>query len=311
MSRVLKTYNDQVTFTYAEHCKKCDAKQGWARGTDVVGQTDKVKNKTDYIIAHSSGTIIKVVDYVKGNEVDKDGMGYGNYVAILSDNNYLTLYAHMINVSKLTVGNKIAKGTILGYIGNTGNSFGAHLHFEVRKYRSKPNASNLHDEKTFEWINSQDYLNKDLPSSTPSPSPSPTKYIAGTKVTLNNTNCYNSESDKTPYAQKSGTYYLWDNVVSNNRIKITNSKSKVRVKGQVTCWCNVKDLKFDSTKQALTRTSYPDYPKGSKQYYRVRKSFNDSNSSLGSFEQFGNAFDEWNKNKTTYHIYDNSGKQLD
>jgi len=57
--------------------------------------------------------------------------GYGNYIVIDHCNGYSTLYAHLsaINVSS---GMVVGRGTVIGASGNTGNSFGAHLHFEVR-----------------------------------------------------------------------------------------------------------------------------------------------------------------------------------
>lgn len=57
--------------------------------------------------------------------------GYGNVVQIDHGNGYVTVYAHLsaINVSQCT---PVGQGTVIGAAGNTGNSFGAHLHFEVR-----------------------------------------------------------------------------------------------------------------------------------------------------------------------------------
>lgn len=72
--------------------------------------------------------------------------------------------------------------------------------------------------------------------------PAETKVVAGAKVTLNNTPCYTSETTKTSYGTKSGTFYYWDNVVKNGRIRITNRADRVGVKGQVTCWIVVKDI---------------------------------------------------------------------
>ncbi len=61
--------------------------------------------------------------------------GYGNYVMINHGNyngkNYITLYAHMSKV-KTSVGATVKKGDLIGLVGNTGRSFGAHLHFEIR-----------------------------------------------------------------------------------------------------------------------------------------------------------------------------------
>ena len=57
--------------------------------------------------------------------------GYGNVIQIDHGNGYVTVYAHLsqINVGVCT---PVGQGTLIGLAGNTGNSFGAHLHFEVR-----------------------------------------------------------------------------------------------------------------------------------------------------------------------------------
>ena len=59
------------------------------------------------------------------------GVGYGNAVLIDHGNGYQTLYAHLSQVS-IHCGAKVDQGKLIGLSGNTGNSTGAHLHFEVR-----------------------------------------------------------------------------------------------------------------------------------------------------------------------------------
>ena len=57
--------------------------------------------------------------------------GYGNYIVIQHDNGTQTLYGHLrSNVAE--VGWHVTQGQLIGYLGNTGRSTGAHLHFEVR-----------------------------------------------------------------------------------------------------------------------------------------------------------------------------------
>lgn len=57
---------------------------------------------------------------------------WGNYVLIDHGNGYQTRYAHMRNPgSYVQVGEVVTAGQPIGYIGNTGRSFGAHVHFEV------------------------------------------------------------------------------------------------------------------------------------------------------------------------------------
>ena len=57
---------------------------------------------------------------------------YGNYCIISHGNGYATLYAHQKQLPLVKVGDTVEKGQVIGYVGNTGNSYGAHLHFELR-----------------------------------------------------------------------------------------------------------------------------------------------------------------------------------
>lgn len=69
-------------------------------------------------------------------------------------------------------------------------------------------------------------------------------YAKGTKVTLNNTTLYSSSTAKTG-TKKSGTYYLYDGQVVNNRMRITNSASncgKTPAGSYVTGWVNKTDI---------------------------------------------------------------------
>jgi murein DD-endopeptidase MepM/ murein hydrolase activator NlpD len=58
--------------------------------------------------------------------------GYGNTIIVDHRNGFQTKYAHL---RKITVrsGENVAKGDVIGIMGNTGNSDGVHLHFEVFK----------------------------------------------------------------------------------------------------------------------------------------------------------------------------------
>jgi len=58
--------------------------------------------------------------------------GYGNNVVINHGYGYETLYGHMYRI-KAKVGEKVKRGSVIGYVGNTGKSTGAHCHYEVHK----------------------------------------------------------------------------------------------------------------------------------------------------------------------------------
>jgi murein DD-endopeptidase MepM/ murein hydrolase activator NlpD len=57
--------------------------------------------------------------------------GYGNYTCVQHTKTMSTCYAHQSRFGT-SVGASVSQGQVIGYVGNTGNSFGAHLHFEVR-----------------------------------------------------------------------------------------------------------------------------------------------------------------------------------
>jgi biotin carboxyl carrier protein len=56
--------------------------------------------------------------------------GYGNLV-IVENGKYRTYFGHLSNIP-VKVGEKVSAGTVIGLSGNTGNSTGPHLHYEVR-----------------------------------------------------------------------------------------------------------------------------------------------------------------------------------
>ena len=58
--------------------------------------------------------------------------GFGNAVKIDHGNGYSTMYAHMSAVD-VSVGQVLSKGQMIGKVGNTGRSFGSHLHLAVQQ----------------------------------------------------------------------------------------------------------------------------------------------------------------------------------
>lgn len=117
-------------------CEISGKYHGTHLGIDLVGANYTLDN----VVAHSDGIVTGVVSNSNENTSGEAKYGstrvahiYGNYVKIRHNNGMYTLYAHLRpNSVKVKVGDKVSAGQIIGYMGNTGHSFGAHLHFEVR-----------------------------------------------------------------------------------------------------------------------------------------------------------------------------------
>jgi murein DD-endopeptidase MepM/ murein hydrolase activator NlpD len=73
------------------------------------------------VVAAGSGTIVSA-----GWKT-----GYGNTIVIQHNGTQQTLYGHLSKIS-VQAGQSIARGTVIGLVGSTGNSTGPHLHFESR-----------------------------------------------------------------------------------------------------------------------------------------------------------------------------------
>lgn len=58
--------------------------------------------------------------------------GYGHFVVVIHSDGVETRYAHLSRITAV-LGQKVAAGEVIALGGNTGNSTGPHLHFEVRK----------------------------------------------------------------------------------------------------------------------------------------------------------------------------------
>lgn len=120
---VLKSGAHYVTSDYKTRNPKRSGKNGTRahNGMDFVARKGNY-NTTEYIVAVDDGTV-----YATGY-----GASAGYYVKVKHANGYLSLYYHLKKGSiAVKKGAKVVKGQILGYMGSTGNSTGAHLHFGI------------------------------------------------------------------------------------------------------------------------------------------------------------------------------------
>ncbi|HTQ63943.1 MAG TPA: M23 family metallopeptidase [Puia sp.] len=103
---------------------------GFGYRIDPVYKTTKFHAGLDFaaplgtpIYATANGTV-----EIAGNT----GNGYGNHVVINNGYGYSTLFGHMFRV-KVKPGQKVKRGEIIGWVGNTGKSTGPHCHYEVHR----------------------------------------------------------------------------------------------------------------------------------------------------------------------------------
>ena len=83
------------------------------------------------MIAPAGQPVHASADGVVSN-ITRSRKGLGNVVEIDHGNGYTTRYAHLADI-EVSKGRKVKKGTRIGYVGVSGNSFAPHLHYEVIK----------------------------------------------------------------------------------------------------------------------------------------------------------------------------------
>lgn len=106
----------------------------WHKGIDIGARYESV-------YAAASGYAYKL----------ENPGGYGHYIMIVHGSGFITLYGHLdsFNISN---GQYVSQGQVIATSGNSGGSFGAHLHFEIRK------ASSVSNFFSSSFLNPLDYL---------------------------------------------------------------------------------------------------------------------------------------------------------
>ncbi len=105
----------------------------WARGHTGVDFPAPVGTP---VSAAGGGTVVKA-----GSRGAGDGAAYGNAVVIKHASGTYSQYAHLLRV-EVRVGDTVRAGQRIALSGNTGNTSGPHLHFEIR---TSPNYGNVID----------------------------------------------------------------------------------------------------------------------------------------------------------------------
>ncbi len=109
-------------------------------GIDIVGpKSGDIKGDNTY--AADDGTVI----------ISKYSSSYGNYIIIDHGGKISTCYAHL-SQRLVSVGAKVKRGQVIGYVGTTGSSTGYHLHFEVRVNGEKTDPLHKDGSATDSWF---------------------------------------------------------------------------------------------------------------------------------------------------------------
>ncbi len=115
---------------------------GWGWRIHPIYKTRKFHYGMDFTAP--TGTEIYATGDGKIIQVKKSRRGYGNKLVVDHGFGYRTLYGHLsrFNVKR---GQKVKRGDVIGYVGNTGLSTAPHLHYEVQQNGKKVNPLNFYN----------------------------------------------------------------------------------------------------------------------------------------------------------------------
>ena len=190
------------------------------KGVDLIADNTNGGDGYDYVVAIADGKVTACANNITGVVKSTGTQGMGNYVYIEHSDGYRTRYQHMKCGSvTVKVGDTVKKGQVIGYMGNTGNSSGRHLHFDVSKSGQVSGGT---------YVSSQKRTYFD-----PKPFLKGTKSIGGTSVTTTTTTAKATSTS-------TGTKY------------VTTANVNVR-KGAGTSYSKVSFTSFSSTDQAAAK----------------------------------------------------------
>ena len=137
-SRFFKNY-ERYKITYRFGSRVIFGKKEYHSGVDLVAIAENGGAVSDWVMAFDSGEVIEAGHNSRS----------GYYCKIRHDETLVTLYCHFKKGTlRVEKGDKVEKGDILGYMGSTGRSTGAHLHFGISMFG--------------EWVDPEKYFDKDL-----------------------------------------------------------------------------------------------------------------------------------------------------
>lgn len=147
-------------------------KKGATLKAPIYAAADGVVCKASFGDDYGNGTKTTSAGYIVEINHGKDADGYY----------YGTRYQHMNAATILKVGASVKKGEIIGYVGSSGASTGAHLHFEILKYNTPITGFSGQRGN----VNPRNYIYNAQPTPTPAPSAVKTYELYVAVPTYNN-----------------------------------------------------------------------------------------------------------------------------
>ena len=118
---ILYNAKNRITNGYSKNHRAVDI--GWKRN---------YTEEQNYLVYPNCKGIVKEIQIGIPNDLGSTGKrSWGNYVLIEHENGMYSRYAHLKDVY-CKVGEKVDENTSIGYMGDSGNAYGVHLHFEVQ-----------------------------------------------------------------------------------------------------------------------------------------------------------------------------------
>ena len=141
-SRFFLNY-DKYKITYPYGMRTILGSTGLHQGVDLVAVAENGGSISDWILAFDGG-VVTAAGY---NSVS------GYYCKIRHDDTSETIYCHFLkDTLRVKNGERVKRGDVLGYMGNTGRSTGAHLHFGIAFYGKYVDPESYFD-KTLSEVN--------------------------------------------------------------------------------------------------------------------------------------------------------------
>jgi murein DD-endopeptidase MepM/ murein hydrolase activator NlpD len=122
-----------------ENLRRMASGYGWR--LDPFTKAPKMHYGMDF--SAESGTPVYSTGDGKVLRADSKASGFGNHIRIDHGYGYITIYAHL-NDYNVQQGQKVKRGDLIGYVGNTGRSRGPHLHYEVHLNGERLNPVNFY-----------------------------------------------------------------------------------------------------------------------------------------------------------------------